>query len=262
LPGDVGPLLAAYEFFDYLTVTGFLTKTGDSYALTPTSAVFLNRHSPHCMASMVQFVNSPQLMAGFAHLTETVRQGTTQLHRGGLSSGTRRQSAASCVGCGAGHGLFGIAVARRVPQAEIVAQDWPPVLEVAKKNAHTAGISQRYQELPGDVFAVELGGGYDVVLLTNLLHHFDPQACIRLLRKLHASLTPEGRLFTLEFVPNEDRISPPIPAMFSLMMLGLTPAGDAYTGKQHEEMLREAGFRENQLIPVPQSPQHVIVSIK
>jgi hypothetical protein len=66
---------------------------------------------------------------------------------------------------------------------------------------------------------------------------------------------------TLEFVPNEDRVSPSIPATFSLIMLGTTPAGDAYTKEQFNQMLTEAGFSENQLVPVPQSAQHVIISV-
>jgi len=276
---------------DYLTVISFLTKTANAYALTPTSAVFLDRHSPASMSSMARFMNAPELMDGFDNLAVTVRRGGTQLPRDGCNAveydgwitfaecmAPMMQAASEFVAeevarntsgaplrlldIAAGHGLFGIAVARRLPRAEIVAQDWASVLATARRNAHLAGISTRYEELPGDVFAVDLGSGYDVVLLTNLLHHFDRPACVSLLRKIHASLAPEGRLITLEFVPNEDRVTPPIPATFSLMMLGLTPGGDAYTGTEHQEMLREAGFSTCRLVPVPQSPQHLIVSEK
>ena len=83
-----------------------------------------------------------------------------------------------------------------------------------------------------------------------------------LLTKIHGSLAPEGRLLTLEFVPNEDRVTPPIPASFSMMMLGLTPAGEVYTGREHQEMLRLAGFSASRLIPVPHTTQHPIVSAK
>ena len=51
-----------------------------------------------------------------------------------------------------------------------------------------------------------------------------------------------GRAVTLEFVPNEDRISPPDAAGFSLMMLAATPSGDAYTFSELDRMLRNAGF--------------------
>ncbi len=275
---------------DYLTVAGLLSKRSGGYSLSPTAAAFLDRRSPACMASIVTFLNSPKLMAGFTNLTETVRRGTTVLPQGGVNEAELQewvlfaksmtplmQPAAQFIGdaatagnaspkrvldIAAGHGLFGIAVATRAPKAEVVAQDWPNVLQVAEENARAAGIGARYRLLPGDAFQVDFGEGYDVVLVTNLLHHFDKRACVALLEKVHRCLNPGGRLLTLEFVPNEDGVSPPIAASFSLMMLGVTPAGDAYTMSRHDKMLRAAGFTRNELRQVPQSPQQLIVSIK
>src|SRR5579863_2749542 len=275
---------------DYLSVIGFLAKSGDTYRLTPTSAVFLNRKSPACMATMARFLNSPNLMSGFTNFAETIRLGETQLGSGGvtqpefsewvtfaefmtpLMSSASKTIAEHCgevnshrvrvLDVAAGHGLFGIAVATRTPKAEITAQDWPNVLEIAHRNAIQAGVADRYHLLPGSVLDVDLGEGYDVVLVTNLLHHFDERTCTQILRKIHRSLSDKGRLINLEFIPNEDRVSPPIPATFSLMMLGLTPAGDAYTAHQHEHMLFNAGFNKPCIIPVPQSPQHLIISTK
>ena len=108
----------------------------------------------------------------------------------------------------AGHGIFGIEIDRRFPKTNIVAVDWPNVLEVAKEQAQAAGVDTRYGFLPGNAFEVDYGGGYDVILLTNFLHHFDPQTCEGLLRKLHSALNEHGRVMTLEFVPHEDRVSP------------------------------------------------------
>ena len=275
---------------DYLAVIGFLAKVGDTYRLTLTSGVFLNRKSPACMASMARFLNSPKLMSGFTNFTETVRRGGTQLSSGGVNepecsewvtfaeSMTPLMSTACkavvelcshanghrirVLDVAAGHGLFGIAVATQTPKAQITAQDWPNVLEVAHRNAELAGVSDRYHLLPGSILDVDLGEGYDVVLVTNLLHHFDERLCSQILRKIHHCLSDNGRLINLEFVPNEDRVSPPIPATFSLMMLGLTSAGDAYTARQHERMLSEAGFNKPSVTPVPQSPQHLIISTK
>jgi ubiquinone/menaquinone biosynthesis C-methylase UbiE len=162
----------------------------------------------------------------------------------------------------AGHGLFGVAVARRAPSARIVAVDWANVLEVTRENVAAAGVQDRYHFVPGDAFTIDFGGGYDVVLLTNLLHHFREEECESLLRKIHGALDPGGRLLTLEFVPNEDRVTPPIPASFSLMMLGLTAAGDAYTMEQHKRMLGNAGFQRSELLQVPHSPQQLILSTR
>jgi hypothetical protein len=70
---------------------------------------------------------------------------------------------------------------------------------------------------------------------------------------------PGGKLITLEFVPNEDRVTPPIPTSFSMMTLGLTPVGDAYTFGEHRAMLLESGFCETRLVAVPRSPQHLVI---
>jgi hypothetical protein len=73
-------------------------------------------------------------------------------------------------------------------------------------------------------------------------------------------MVPGGRLVTLEFIPNEDRISPPRTAAFSLNMLLQTPAGDAYTESELFRMLNAAGFGAHAVVPVPKSPEKVIVS--
>jgi 2-polyprenyl-3-methyl-5-hydroxy-6-metoxy-1,4-benzoquinol methylase len=160
----------------------------------------------------------------------------------------------------AGHGLFGIAIAQRNPQAHVTAQDWAPVLEVAREHAQKAGVGDRYRLLPGDAFEVDLGAGNDVVLLTNFLHHFEPASCERLLKRIAASLAPGGVVATLEFIPNEDRVSPPPTARFALTMLTTTAAGDAFTFKEYEAMFRTAGFSRNALHALPESPQSVILS--
>jgi len=109
---------------------------------------------------------------------------------------------------------------------------------------------------------VDLGDGYDVVLLTNIFHHFDIPTCEKLMRRVHAALKPGGKAITLEFVPNEDRVTPPMAAAFSLIMLANTDAGDAYTHAQYEKMFCNAGFSKTTLHPVPDMPQQVLLSEK
>ena len=90
--------------------------------------------------------------------------------------------------------------------------------------------------------------------------HFDPPTNEKLLRKVHDALADGGRAVTLEFVPNEDRISPPPAAMFSMVMLASTPKGDAYTFAEFESMFKNAGFRKSEFHPLPENPEQVIVS--
>ncbi len=160
----------------------------------------------------------------------------------------------------AGHGLFGIAVATHNPKAHISAQDWAPVLAVAEENAEKAGVAGRHSKIPGSAFDVDFGSGYNAVLITNFLHHFDRDTNVRLLRKIHQALVPGGRVAVLEFIPDENRVSPPQAAVFSLTMLAVTPAGDAYTFSEHEAMLKEAGFTDVKLHPLPPSPHKVVIA--
>jgi ubiquinone/menaquinone biosynthesis C-methylase UbiE len=275
---------------DYLTVIGFLTKSRGSYALTPDTAIFLDGQSPAYMGAAMRFLLSPHLTDGFKDLAATVRKGGTILPQDGslapshpmwiefarsiapmmsMTSELLAQFLRASEGkpwkvldIAAGHGLFGIALARHNPQAQVIALDWPVVLEVAEENARTAGVAERHRLLPGSAFDVDYGSGYDLVLLTNFLHHFDVPTCEKLLRKVHAALGPGGRAVTLEFVPNEDRVTPAIPATFSLMMLGSTPAGDAYTFAEYQSMFRNAGFSRSELHPLPPTFQRVVISHK
>ena len=111
----------------------------------------------------------------------------------------------------AGHGLFGIEIAKRIRRRMSRRSTGPPYSRSRGKCAK-AGVADRYDMLPGSAFDVEYGGPYDVVLLTNFLHHFDRATCVGLLHKVHAAFKPGGRVAALEFVPNEDRVSPPMAA--------------------------------------------------
>ncbi len=253
---------------DYLTIIGLLRKEGSLYQHSPASAAFLDPRSPACLASIARFLGNPQMADSDQHLADIVRNGRTNLAGEGSvepenpiwvefanSMAPMMAPLAAPLGAvalegltgplqvldiAAGHGLFGIEVAKQHPEAHIVATDWAAVLDVAKANAAKAGVADRYQALPGSAFDVDFGGPYDIVLITNFLHHFDVPACIGLLKKVRAALKPGGRAATLEFVPNEDRVTPPMAAAFSMTMLMSTVSGDAYTFRELESMYREA----------------------
>ena len=275
---------------DYLTIMGFLTKENNAYGLTLDSSVFLDKRSPAYLGGATEFLCSPLLTAGAKDLTGAVRNGGTTMENDGTIGHDNQvwvtfaramapmmampaQLMANLVDpqadrklkildIAAGHGLYGLAFATKNPQAEVVAVDWPNVLEVAKENAAKAGVSERYSTIPGSAFDVEFGSGYDLVLLTNILHHFDAPTNEKLLRKVHAALADGGRAVTLEFVPNDDRVTPPDAARFAMIMLTSTPSGDAYTGKELEQMCANAGFSKTTVQDLPPSIQTVVISEK
>jgi ubiquinone/menaquinone biosynthesis C-methylase UbiE len=275
---------------DFLTIMEMLTKQGDHYALTLDSATFLDKRSPAYVGGAVEFMCSPMLTDGAKHMAEAVRKGGTVMENDGTIGpenpvwvkfargmapfmampaqliaklvDPKADRKLKILDIAAGHGLFGVAFATHNSQAEITALDWKAVLEVAKENAQKAGVADRYHTIEGSAFDVDFGSGYDLVLLTNFLHHFDPPTCETLLRKVHAAVADGGRAVTLEFVPNEDRVTPPDAAGFSMMMLTTTPSGDAYTFPELERMFANAGFSRSTLHALPPTIQQVVISEK
>jgi len=271
---------------DYLTVQGFLNKEAGRYRLTPSTAAFLTTSSPARMGSIVDFYAAPEMMALWLEDPVAFVRNGGSVGLGNMAAdnpiwvkfaramvpfvaqtaqdiaeqvSTWPQAPKRVLDIAAGHGLFGIAIAKAVPGAEIVATDWHAVLEVAKGNAVAAGVSARYHTIAGSAFEVEWGKDFDLVLITNFLHHFDPPTCVEVLSKVRGSLSSGGRALAVDFVPNEDRVSPPFAAAFSFVMLASTPRGDAYTAPEFEEMGREAGFSTVSVAPLPPSPQSLIV---
>jgi hypothetical protein len=86
--------------------------------------------------------------------------------------------------------------------------------------------------------------------------------CERLLKRVHAAIVPGGRAAALEFVPNEDRVSPPPSATFSLVMLATTASGDAYTYAQLDSMFRNAGFAKTQFVPMDPLIERMVIANK
>ena len=107
---------------------------------------------------------------------------------------------------------------------------------------------------------MDFGGPYDLVLVTNFFHHFDPAICEQLMRKIHHCLTDGGVCVNLDFVPNEDRVSPPTPAGFAMMMLGTTAAGDVYPFREYDMMFKNAGFASSELRYLTRSPEAIIIA--
>ena len=275
---------------DYLTVIGFLLKSGNKYALTEDSDVYLNRNSPACVAAAAEFWGSKMQRETYEDLAETIRKGGTTVSEQGNTEAEHpvwvkyargmapvaaltAPSVAKLVGgdtggplmvldIAAGHGVYGISVARLNPLARIVALDWAPVLEVAKDNAENAGIADRYSTIAGSAFDEDLGEGYDLVLITNFLHHFDPATCEVFLKRVCHALKPGGRAAAVEFVPNDDRVSPGPDAAFSLVMLASTPAGDAYTFAEYQRMFSNAGFSRSEMHRMKERSCATIISTK
>ncbi len=266
---------------DYLTVRGFLSKDDGRYRCSPTAAVFLDKRSPAYIGSIAQFLAHDRVVKSYRNLAGAVRKGgtiatSTVSHNDpvwvefarsmapflGMVAGVLAPIVATpgqaqkVLDIAAGHGLFGLRIAQANPLATVYGADWGDVLKVAVENASALGVADRYHTIPGSAFDVDLGTGYNLVLVPNFLHHFDTETNTALLSKLRRAMVPGGTIAVVEFVPNEDRVSPPIPAVFSMQMLGATESGEAYTFNDLDAMLADAGFsnrRRQPLVPTPQT---------
>jgi len=273
---------------DYLATFGLIAKRDGGYELTPDSAAFLDRRSPAYLGGATEFLLAPQITDNFKDVAEVVRKGGTLMPQEGtlapdhpvwvkfakamapLMARPAQQLAElvdpdargdlGVLDIAAGHGLYGISFAVRNPKAQVTALDWASVLEVAKQNANRAGVSGRFHTLAGSAFEANLGGPYDVILLPNFLHHFDPPTIERLLKRIRPALAAKGRVAILEFIPDEDRTGPAGAVWFAFQMLSSTPAGDAYTFSEYERMLHNAGFGQAELHSDPRELHRVVIA--
>jgi 2-polyprenyl-3-methyl-5-hydroxy-6-metoxy-1,4-benzoquinol methylase len=272
---------------DCLVVLGLLDKARGCYRLTAETATFLDRSSQNYIGGLAKFAASAEKFQRYlGDPVAWVRAGGTSEEAntapenpvwvdyakgmGPLSARlaeamadalcARAAPAHHVLDVAAGHGFYGIAVARHNPAARIVAVDWAPVLEVAAANAAAAGVAERYGTRPGDAFTIDFGAGYDLVLVPNFLHHFSTETCVEFLKRAKAALAPGGVVAILEYMPNEDRVSPPQAAWFALTMLANTPQGDAYTVREHEAMCRAAGLAPSGSETLPGSAETMLVA--
>jgi SAM-dependent methyltransferase len=275
---------------DFLTVTGHLTKFGESYGLTMNSQILLSKRSPSYLGSISDFLAGDQQHAALWQVAAAVRKGGSvseealtpdspmwSVFARAMAPMIRVFAAAAIprvlsgeaaadvpmkvLDIAAGHGLWGITLLQQNPSAEVTGQDWPTVLEVARENAQKAGVADRYHILPGSAFEVDFGIGWDLILEPNFAHHVDQATNIKLFRKIASSLKSGGRIALIDFIPNDDRVSPPLAAGFALTMLTATPQGDVYTFAEYEHMLGEAGFHDAKLVELGPMPQRLITAV-
>jgi C-methyltransferase len=258
---------------DALAAFGFLTTGSDGYSLAEDVDAFLVRGRPTYLGDTTDVFVSGWAWEGFGRLAEVVRAGGTVFADHGetpdhpfwevfatanqgvshpsaqglaevLAPWAARQDSLSVLDVACGGGLYAIAQGERHPDAQLTLMDWPTVLEHTRTTVEAAGMASRASYIGGDMFTADLGGPYDVVIASQVFHHFNEDRCVELMERMRAALRPGGLLAIHDFAAlDDDPASEPMPRLFSLIMLVWTREGQAYSLPDYERMLQRAGFR-------------------
>jgi len=254
---------------------GLLDKQGDCFTNTRLAQQFLVQTGPEFMGHWVQFMSTSY--APWGGLADTIRRGEPiqqeghaqigegqdftrdlilAMHDYARGPGRLALSALDLPGrrrlldVGGGPGTYSALLVRRNPELSAVVFDLPPVLEITRELIDAAGLADRVALQPGSYLVDELGAGYDVVLLSNMLHQEDPDTVLRLLRKAYAALTDGGQLVIQGAFLDAAETGPMWPVLQSLQLLLFYRGGRAYSIDETLAMASEAGFAN----PVARKP--------
>jgi 2-polyprenyl-3-methyl-5-hydroxy-6-metoxy-1,4-benzoquinol methylase len=248
-------LRAVELLLNALTAIGLLGKRKNSYLNAPTANRYLLKDSPHYQGDILRHIDT--LWKNWSMLDDVVRTGKPSrmasdhasfimgMHNLSVLKARKILGAVGLRGVktaldlGAGPGTYSIEMARR--GISVTLFDTPDTIKIARKVAREAGVKGiRFKG--GDFFVDDIGGGYDLILISQIFHAYSEEMNVSLLKKCRAALNPGGRVVVQEFPLNEDRTSPPQGALFAINMLVHSEGGRTYTPREMGGWLRGAGL--------------------
>lgn len=239
---------------DAVTALGFLRKTVSTYRNTPLTTAFLIKASPWYQGDMLR--HSDHLWKNWSGLDEIVKTGMPNrtegrdyevfiraMHNNAVLRAPAVIDAVDPTGVktaldlGGGPGTYCAELARRGVRVTLF--DLPDAITVARKLVKIKSV--RYME--GDFHSDNIGRGYDLVLVSQILHSLSIQESLALLRKASDALNPKGKIAIHEFLLASNRAHPAPSALFSINMLINTAEGRCYSPKEMKGWLKKTGFR-------------------
>ena len=255
---------ATDRLMNALAVSGLLEKDGGLFANSPDASQFLVEGKPEYLSNLQHTIYTS---FGWGTLTEAVRQGTSVYERPGGEEAEKRTVAfieamdylskrrakglishldlsgvKRVLDVGGGSGENAMEFARAKDDIEAVVFDLPDVVGLTDGYIKTAGYAGRVKTVAGDYNVDELGEGYDMVLLSQIIHSNSPGENAILIGKCGDALIVGGRLVIQDFIVDEDRNGPPWAVTFALNMLVATGGGDTYTESEVRDTMQRVGF--------------------
>jgi SAM-dependent methyltransferase len=147
---------------------------------------------------------------------------------------------------GGGPAHFPIVFSGKAPGANFVVADYPNTIRVAREYIRKHGLQGRIKAKRCEFFAVEelgIGDGYDLAIISQVLHAASDLDCMELLRKTYRILSPGGRILVNENALDDGGLGPTPPLVFAVNML-VQNEGRTFTVGELKGWLRAAGFRD------------------
>ncbi len=271
------------DFFDALVAMKFLGREGDGtsakYFNTPDGALFLDEKSPRYIGGVLVMLNA-RLFKFWNDLPEALRNGLPQNETKGGGKGIFEELYSDPVkleqflgamtgisrlnfealaekfdfsryktlcDIGGATGLLCIETAKKHPHLKCTSFDLPPVEPVAKKSIAAAGLSGRVGTASGDFFKDPLPKA-DVITMGMILHDWNLEKKMHLIRAAYDALPPGGALVAVEALIDDARRENVQGLLMSLNML--IEFGDAfdYSGADFKKWCSEAGFKRFEII--------------
>jgi len=243
---------------DALTSLGLLRKQGKRYRNRPIASRFLVSSSPYYQGDIIRHADI--LWKRWSMLDEVLKTGrpvTGERDHDAFIRGMHNLSiirvkeviraidlkgVKRALDLGGGPGTYAIELARK--GIDVVLFDVPETQEIAESIIREAGRTEGSIEFMGGDFLVDdIGRGYDLIFVSQILHMLPEGKCTDLLRKCHNALSEKGCVVIQEFFLRENRTSPVQSALFSINMLINTEKGKAYTPGELIRCCRRAGFK-------------------
>lgn len=250
---------------DALAAMELLIKKEDTYANSPKAARFLVRGQPYYIGDSLR--HQAGLWARWGRLEEAVKTGAPvnrdehqesseqktreftlamanigRLSAGQLVDGLDLHGVCTLIDVGGGPGIYAVECVRKQPDIRATVFDLPEVVSIAEEYIDTAALRDRVTTRAGDAMADDLGGPYDLALMSNFIHIFSLEQIHHIIKKVADALNPDGRLVVKDFFVNEARTGPRFAMQFAMNMLLHTEAGNTYSVSEIEEAFREAGL--------------------
>ncbi len=257
----LSPLLYA------LVTAGLLTIEDGVFANTAEAGKFLVRGRPEYMGELNGFYST--LWNAALCTAESVRAGKPQAkhewmllpeeqlmkffssqYPGSLRAGRQLSEKIDFTGfehlldAGGGSGGLSIGICEACPDLRATVADLPKVAAISGRFITEAGMSHRIKTMAADLVDSPPDGIYDVAVLRALLQVMSPDKAGKVLKNISKAMRPGSPLFIVGNILDDSRLSPPAGVAFSLVSISVYDNGHAYTGKEHFDLLTEAGFTD------------------